>query len=220
MKAVAIGVRSLRATIVPLVMIWGFSAVVVFAYYAVSPAHRYFELLRWWHEQHGVIAVLMDRTVFCGLVPALFMLAVRELRQRYVMRTCALQVAWSCLWGYLCNAGFHLQAHLFGNGIDWLTLALKTSVDQFVLTPLLISPANAVFCFWLARDQSFRRTRAKWPARFFRDLVAPNLLANWCVSVPVTLMMFVFPTEIQIHVNSLNCAFAMLLFLQIGKRTS
>jgi len=44
-------------------------------------------------------------------------------------------------------------------------------------------------------------------------------VAGWVISIPVTAVMFTFPTALQIHVNSLNCAVATILLLQIGRRS-
>ena len=200
--------------------IWGFSAVVVVLYFKLPEFRRYFDWLQDWHEKCAVLAILMDRIVFCGILPAIFMYMVKGLWQRRILLVCTVQVSWCCLWGLICDGLFHLQARLFGAGTDIVTLLLKTLVDQFVVVPLLIAPTSAVFCFWLARDLSLSRTRREWPRRFFADLVAPILLANWFVAIPVAFMMFAFPTDLQIHVNCLNSAFATLLFLQVGRRTT
>ena len=219
-RAIGIGWRSFRATVIPLLLIWGFAALLVVAYYFVAPLGDYFAALEDWHARSGIWGVVANRVVFCGLVPAAFMLSVKGLREPRVWAVCIAQTVWSIAWGVICNKGFQLQARWFGSGNDWVTLCLKTGVDQFVFTPFVISPASAAFCFWLARDLSFARTHREWPQRFYRNLVLPNLLANWCISIPVTFAMFSFPTVLQIHVNSLNMAFASQLFLQIGRRTS
>ena len=53
----------------------------------------------------------------------------------------------------------------------------------------------------------------------FRRMVLPNLLPNWVVWIPVSLVVFSFPFPLQIHVNGLICTFWTLMCLQIGRRT-
>ena len=72
---------------------------------------------------------------------------------------------------------------------------------------------------WIGRGFSFRRTHAEWPRHFYRELVAPNLVSNWCVWFPVQFTVFMFPLDLQIHMNGLVCAFWTLMCLQIGRRT-
>ena len=93
------------------------------------------------------------------------------------------------------------------------------STSNFVWTVVFIAPVNAVFHFWLARDCSFAAVRRAWPKRFYSALVAPNLISNWCVWIPVQLATFTFPVDLQIHVNGIICAFWTLMCLQIGKRS-
>lgn len=202
-----------------MLLIWGFAFILIAAYYFVPVFGSYFALLEDWHIRFGLWAVIADRILFCGLVPAVFMLTIKGLREPRVWVVCLLLTIWNLIWGIVCDVGFRLQAFLFGSDSDWGTLLMKTCVDQFVFAPLVIAPANAMFCFWLARDLSFVRVRREWPKRTYKDLVVPNLFANWLIAIPVTFIMFSFPTPLQIHINSLCCSFAALLFLQIGRRT-
>ena len=121
--------------------------------------------------------------------------------------------------GSICNVFFALQDVLFGAGADVPTLFVKMAVDQFVWTVFFVSPATAACFFWVGRDCSWRRTRQEWPRRFYWQLVLPNLLPNWCVAIPVNLVIYAFPLSLRIHILGLTSAFWMLMCLQIGTRT-
>lgn len=106
-----------------------------------------------------------------------------------------------------------------GNGCDFMTLLLKTCINQFVWTVFLIAPANACFYFWVARDFSFRRVRREWPRGGVGGVILPNLISNWCVWIPVNMVIFVFPLPLQIQLSGIAGAFWTLLCFQIGARS-
>ncbi|MGN0832436.1 MAG: hypothetical protein ACI4RD_02150 [Kiritimatiellia bacterium] len=210
-------VASVRGVAGPMVALWCIAAGLSIAYLAVPAFAARLEPVRLFQQEHGWLAAGAGRIVFCGLIPGVFLAFVPALRPRRLLATLTAQVAWSALWGIVCDAGFRLQAAFVGADRTIGTVLVKTGIDQFVFTPLVIAPANAVFFFYLARDFSLARVRAEWPPRFWRDLVAPNLVANWCVWLPVQAAVFLFPVDLQIHVNGLACSLWMLLCLQLGR---
>ena len=213
-----IGWESARANAVPAAALWLFALCLVLAHRFVPAASAALESVRSWQETYGWRAVVASRIVFNGLVPGAFLLCVRSIRPRRPFVTIFAQTVFGCAFGLFCDAFFRLQSAWFGTGIP--ALLLKTAVDQFVWTVLVISPINALFFFWASRDFSFERTRLEWPRDgVVRELVMPNLVANWFVFIPVALTTYLFPLDLQIHVNGLVGAFWTLLCLQIGARS-
>lgn len=200
-----------------MIVLWCVAVGLSTTYLAVPAFAALFEPVRIFQQAHGRLAAGAGRIVFCGLIPGVFMALIPALRPRRLWATLTAQVVWCALWGIVCDAVFRLQNAFVGADHALSTIALKTAIDQFVFTPLVIAPANAIFFFYLARDFSRARVCAEWPHRFWRDLVAPNLVANWCVWIPVQAAVFLFPVDLQIHVNGLACSLWMLLCLQIGK---
>ena len=219
--AVRIGWESAKANVVPTVVLWGFAFCLVLAYYFIPNVSVCLERVRDWQEAFGWKAVVVSRILFNGLIPGVFLLAVKEVRPRRPYATIFAQTAFGCVFGLLCDAFFRLQGAWFGLGTEISTLVIKTLVDQLVWTVLLIAPANALFFFWVSRDFSFRRVRLEWPKRgAVSELVLPNLIPNWFVGVPVIFLNYAFPLDLQIHINGLVSAFWMLMCLQIGARSA
>ncbi len=161
---------------------------------------------------------MLSRAGFCGILPGLFFLAESHRPPRPCMTVVA-QVLWCGLWGGLTDGFYRFQAQMFGQGVDLLTLTLKVIVGQFVFTPLIIAPANAVFFFWIGQGFSVRHAQEHWPHRFYRGLVLPNLISNWLVWIPVAFGIYAFPTDLQIHINGFVCSIWILMCLQLGKRS-
>ena len=214
-----IGLESVRANAVPMIVLWTLAGAAVGAYYLSDPFREMLEPVAAWHRAWGWRAAFVSQTVFCGILPGVFLLAFRSIRPRHPFLTILAQALWGGTFGICCNALFRLMAQAFGDDAHVSTVLVKAAIDQFVWTVAVIAPANAVFFFWLGRDFSFSRTKREWTCPFFRRTVMPNLVANWILWIPVSLAVFAFPFQLQIHVNGIACTFWMLMCLQIGRRT-
>lgn len=215
-----IGWDSARANVVPMAVLWFLAGVTVFSYYSVSGVAAALEPLKRWQTESGWVAAFLNRTFFCGVLPGVFLMTVKAIRPRRPFATVAAQTLWCGAWGVVFDFFFRLLDIVFGSGCDLTTVIAKAAADEFGITLLVSAPADAVFFFWLGRDFSFRRARVDWPRTFYRDLVAPNLVSNWCVWIPVSLAVFAFPLPLQIQVSGFAAAFWTLMCLQIGVRTA
>ena len=214
-----IGWNSARANAVPMVVLWAMAALLATGYYFIPGVAGVLEPVREFQVRGGWVAPFLNRVVFCGILPGIFLLSIQSIRRRRPFVVIGVQSVWNGLMGIAGDWAFRLLNAMFGGGVDMWTLVLKTAMDQFVWTVLFIAPANAIFYFWVARDFSLLRTFRDWPRRFYGELVAPNLLSNWAVWIPVQFATFLFPVDLQIHVNGFICAFWILMCLQIGGRT-
>lgn len=220
-SSLRIGWASAKANAVPTFALCAFAVCLVLSYYFHPGVSACFGKVRTWQEAFGWKAVVVSRIVFNGFVPGLFLLGVKSIRPRRPFATILAQAAFGCVLGLFCDAFFRLQSAWFGSGTALSTLVMKTLVDQFVWTVLVISPANAVFFFWVSRDFSLKRVRQEWPKQgVVSELVLPNLIPNWLVGIPAIFATYAFPLDLQIHVNGLVSAFWMLLCLQIGAHSS
>ncbi len=215
-----IGWESVKANVVPMVVLWILAVATAFAYYFVPGVAAGLEPLKTWQTESGWVAAFLNRTFFCGVLPGVFLVTVKSIRPRHPFATVAAQTLWCGVWGVVFDFYFRLLDSVFGSGCDFATLLAKAAADEFGITLLVSAPADAVFFFWLGRDFSFRRARAEWPRSFYRDLVAPNLVSNWCVWIPVSMAVFAFPLPLQIQVSGFAAAFWTLMCLQIGMRTA
>lgn len=215
----AIGLSSVRALVVPMIVLWTVATAMVFSYYAIPDVAAALEPLSRWQSDSGLSAAFLNRVVFCGVIPGAFLVTVRTLRPRHPFLTVLLQSVWCGLWGIAVAMFYQLLDLTIGGGVDWKRLVAKTAADELILTPFLISPADAVFFFWLGRDLSFKRVRCEWPANFAGRLLAPNLLANWCVWIPTSFAIFAFPLPLQIQISGILSSMWALMSLQIGIRS-
>lgn len=201
-------------------VLWLAAAFLVLSYYGSSNFARALEPLSRWQKESGWIAAFLNRVAFCGILPGIFIVSVPSLRPRRVLPTLVVQTLWSGLCGIVSDFMFSLNAAVFGTGVDFLTLTLKTAVNQFVWTPLFFSPLGSMVYFWIGCDFSCEKVRRKLPNRFYYDIVLPNLLVNWALWIPATYVIYMFPTPLQIQLAGLASALLSLVMLAIGRRRS
>ena len=218
-RAISIGIQSVRANLVPMVVLWVMAAMTVGIYYWIPGGDGVFKPFAAWQRDSGWVAAFLNRVLFCGLLPGVFLLAIKSIRPRRPLVTILAQTLWCGIWGVVFDFYFRWLDSCLGSGTDFLTLAVKTVADEFVLTAFLSAPADAVFFFWIGRNFSLRQVHDEWPRSFYRDLVLPNLISNWCVWVPVSFAVFAFPLVLQIQVSGFAAAFWTLMCLQIGRVT-
>lgn len=213
-----IGWAAVRANAVPMAVLWAMAAGFVCAYYRLPVCRDLMEPFAAWHRDWGWRAAFICQALFCGLLPGAFLLLFRGIRPRRAGLTILAQTLWCGTFGIGVGEMFGLLAAWLGDDTSVSTLVLKTAFDQFVWTVLVVAPANAVFYFWVGRDLSFARTRREWPRQFFLRVFLPNLVANWCVWIPVIFTVFAFPLPLQILVCGMACSCWSLLCLQLGRR--
>jgi len=213
-----IGWESVKANALPMVLLWALAAATVLGYYFVPGVASAFEPLKRWQTESGWIAAVLNRIVFCGFLPGVFLLTVKSIRPRKVWTTIAAYSLWSGMWGVLCDVFCTVQAEWFGSGNDFATVCCKTLVDQFVWTVFFSTPLNAVFFFFTAKDFSVVRARREWPKRFIADACLPMLVADWFVWLPTMFVVYVFPLPLQIQLIGFAGAYWMLVGLGVGRQ--
>ena len=211
-----IGWAAVKKNTLPMVVLWVVAAATVFAYYTISAVASALEPFARWQRDAGWVAAFLNRVLFCGLIPGVFIVCVKSLRPKRVVAVIVAQTLWSGICGVLSDCMFSFNARIFGTGVDFLTLCVKTSVCQFVWTPLIFAPLGSIVYFWIGRDFSAARFRSEMPSRFYYGLVLPNLFVNWVLWIPVTFAIHMFPTPLQVQLSGMASALFSLMLLAIG----
>ena len=212
--------ESAVANAVPALVLWTFAAGLAAAYRLSPAVVSFLGPVAQWQERNGFASAFVSQFVFCGLVPCVFLLAVKSIATNRPVVKSLVQSLWCGIMGMACWWFYGVQAWLFGTGCDIATLLAKTVFDQFVWTAFFVSPLGSAFFVWLGCDFSVAATICTFRQGFVRRVVMPNLIANWFVWIPVVAAIYAFPRPLQIHILSLVASFWVLLCLQIGCRTA
>ena len=146
-KALGTGLASARANLVPMVVLWMLAGVSVGAYYLLAPFRGMFEPMADWQRAWGWRAAFVSQAVFCGILPGVFLLAIRSIRPRHPFLTILAQSLWCGGFGVCNNEVFHLMARVLGDNAHVSTVLAKAAFDQFVWTVAVIAPAIVTFSF-------------------------------------------------------------------------
>ena len=211
------GWEAIKRNSLPTAVLWTVSVAMVLAYYTTPAVPAALEPLARWQKESGWIAAFLNRVIFCGVIPGVFIVCVKSLRPKHLTAVIAVQTIWAGICGIISDYMFSLNAVMFGTGVDFLTLCMKTATCQFVWTPVFFAPLGAIVYFWMGRDFSISRFRQELPPRFYYGLVFPNLLVNWFLWIPVTFAIHAFPTPLQIQLSGLTAALFSLMMLAIGR---
>lgn len=218
LRALRIGLASARANAMPMLVLWGLAVALVMAYYFVPCSSVFFAPLQKWQETYGILAAFVTKFVFCGLLPAVFLLAFKSIRIRFPIWKAAAISVWTGTWGVVYLGFYSFQCQMFGNGSDFGTLLYKTAFDEFVWAPCVVMPLSSLFFLWLGCDFSFSRTLCRCRDGFVMRVMLPNLVSNWCVWIPAVLAIYAFPLPLQVQMLGLVSSFWSLMCLQIGRR--
>ena len=213
-----IGWNSIRANWVPMLVLWAAAALMAVAYYRIPWFADVLAPVGRWQARNGVVAAFATQFVFCGVLPAIFLHAVRGIRTDRPLLKCLLQSVWSGCWGVVYLWFYSLQARMFGEGHDIATLLSKVAFDEFVWSPFTSVPLTSLFFLWLGSGFSLERTVQTCRRGFFRRVLLPTLFSNWAVWIPTVTAIYAFPLDLQIFMLGLVSCFWMLVCLQLGKR--
>jgi len=215
---IRIGWESVKANRKPMFVVWAAVIALAVAYWRIPGFAGVFEPVRLWQERNGAMAAFATQLFFCGVLPALFLATVSEIKTNHYVVKCLLQMLWSGTWGIVYYWFYALQARMFGRGHDLATLLLKTSFDEFVWTPIVICPITQVFYLWMGSDFSVARMAQTARDGYIRRVVLPNILTNWAVWIPTVAAVYAFPLALQIPIMGLVACFWSLVCMQLGRR--
>ena len=213
---VRIAWESAKANWLPMIVLWIVAVGLVVGYYNLPWVEWAMRPIFDFQASGGWVAAVVNRVVFCGMLPGVSMIAVKSIRPVHPWATILANCIWMGAWGVASNAFFTLQAHIFGTGHDIQTLVAKVFVDKCIWSAMLCVPLYSLFFYWEGRNFSFSRCRAEWPQRYLRQIYLPVLMADFLVWVPVQFVVYMFPLPLQIQLVGLAGAFYSLVGLASG----
>ena len=215
-----IGWKSVKANRVPMLVLWTLAASLAVAYYRLPGFAELLAPVKDWQARNGAIAAFATQFVFCGVLPAVFLSVVREIRTDRHLLKCVLQSAWSGCWGIVYLWFYAMQTRMFGDGHDLGTLLAKTAFDEFVWSPFTSVPLTSLFFLWMGSGFSFAKTVRTCREGYFRRVMLPTLFSNWTIWIPAVMAVYAFPLDLQIQMLGLVSCFWTLVCLQLGKRAA
>ncbi len=207
----AAGVKALREIASPLAIIMLAAAGLVVAYYHVPAVATALNRIGAVNDADPLAFAAIFTSITSGLIPWGFRMAFPGLRPRYPFRDLLHSMVWWSLMGMLVSYFYTLQAAWFGSEANLRTVLIKVFVDMAGFTIFIGAPLNAISHLWKDCGWDTARLRAAMGRGWYRRLVFPNLLTNYFVWLPGTLIFYTMPTDLQLVVaNCIGCFWALM----------
>ena len=198
-----------------MVTLWAVAAATVAVYYLIPGVAEALKPIGVWQEREGWIAAFANCAFFCGVLPYVVYLCKGRSGPRHPLLTAILQSLFVGTCGVACNWFFGLQTSWFGDRHDVRTLLLKTAVDQFAWTVLVMAPVASIFYANVGRWVERSRTAFSFRTYLQSDYL-PNLITGWCIWIPVIFAVYAFPLVLQIQVLGFISASWVIVCREIG----
>jgi len=213
--AIQSGIRSVKATWPPMLVIQIATFFVVFGYYA-SPAirdmHIFMSNLK---DQGGMPFIIGSGFIAGGLLPELAKLTagrVPKLNKEY-----AKQVFFTGLvYGIVAVLVFYLyklQVLMFGDVPTLGATTLKVAFDMLVFSPFLSMPFATGMFIWRRNNYKFSSWKKVFTPAGYSQNVLPTLVLCWAFWTPVLACVYVLPEKLQFVVAILCEAAWSIVFV-------
>jgi hypothetical protein len=213
-----VGLRAARANLVPALLIQAAVVSIVLAYYFWEPAGAALARLAELKRGGGYLFSFVSGVLAGGLLPEALTVAVFQ-RGRVRRENLSGLAFGACFWGLMAlvvDLFYHLQALLFGTGVDLATVLKKAAFDQFVFTPFVTIPLTVVVLEW--RHAGYRAgAAARALGRdFYRRKVLPAVVSGLGFWLPVVVLVYSLPPLLQFPLFTLALTLWVMIITWIS----
>ncbi len=216
---VAQGVAAARANLVPTMVLQAAAVLIVLGYYFVQPVHAALENLAQLKLRHGYAFSALSTMAVAGLLPFFLQYLQRGGRRFLLAKHVPFILLYWAVKGVEVDAFYRLQAVMFGDNTQPVTVAAKMLFDQFVYTPLWGVPCTVAV--YRLKDVGF--DLRKWDVlpltSFYRRRILAALITTWAIWIPAVTVIYCLPLPLQLPLQNIVMCLWVLLFLVIAGRT-
>jgi len=183
---------------------------VVLGYYYLPAFHSLLARLMEIRQASGFALGMASTALFGGLLPFLQRDPSGKIRYTWIQGFGL--VAFWAYKGFEIDLWYRTQAHIVGTGHDFMTIAVKVAIDQFVYCPVLAVPLTAVVYHlvdsnydWAGLGSDIRAPRWYWRRAL------PLLISNLGVWIPAVAIIYALPTPLQLPLQNIILCFYTLV---------
>lgn len=210
--AIRPGIRAVQSHWRPLLVIQVIALLVVIAYYRSEWLREQAEFLTLLRSKNGTLFALVAGFLAGSAIPEFARLVSRH-KLTPIKDVLFNGFAYGTL-GVLISAFYDQQSRWFGDGIDFGTLLIKTTVDMGLAAPLMFIPYVVLLFEW--RKGGWQRAKQILSPVGYRDVVLPALLPNWAFWIPVLFCVYAMPQSLQFSLSTLAEAAWSIVFVFIA----
>lgn len=206
--------NAFRKNLLPGIVLWTFGMSLIGAYFYLPGVHAALDSVAALKERYSFLFAAVTMGLFGGLIPAMVALGMGRIPKHRRMRDTLFFTIFWAYKGIEIDILYRIQAYLFGDGSDFVTLTLKTAVDQFVYMPLVATVPLLVLYQWKDRDYRIPPTIDCLKTRDFWVRIPLVIFSCWMVWIPAVYMIYWFPSSLQLAIaNLIECFWALMLIV-------
>ena len=206
------GLRGARANLVPGLILQLFALTLLLAYYNHTPTREWCTRLAAFRTEKGFLFSVVSTAIFGGILPCLYMKLCPGTRSRYNLKQNLILILFWAYKGIEVDLWYSLLARFVGSGTGFRTIAIKTSLDQFVISPLYFVPATVIVYGWLESHFNTALIFADYKRTgWYRRSVLPMLISNLGVWLPTVCIIYSLPSALQLPLFSIVLCFYTLI---------
>ena len=209
--------QAIRSNFFPGLFLWAVAAMVVGLYYGFAEARPIFTLIAQWKASGGFFYSVVSTALFAGLIPLLFLKILRSTRASATWGTLAFLVVFWGYRGFEIDLLYRIQGWLFGIEPTPATVSAKVAFDLFVYNVFWAASLQLLTYHW--KNRHFRVDAFDgfpWKTYVQRRLPVA-LMSTWAVWLPVLILVYSLPSDLQIPLFNLAACFWSLVMATLTK---
>jgi hypothetical protein len=217
------GLAAVRRYWRPFLLLQSCALALVIAYYASSndgPVRTVCRNLSHVKQTYGILFVALSAAFAGAILPEITkVLALGERRFDHARwANIAFALAAFAFHGFITDYQYRLLALLFGHDASFATAIKKVLADQFGTTPLYGVPYWVLVYGWKNHGFHVGRTLRELGPRWYLSKVMPLLIPAWAFWIPMTLLIYILPGELQFCMFLLVLAAWSLIMVFVADR--
>lgn len=210
--------KAVKVNLVPGSVLQAFAFVVVGIYFFWPEARGVYEYVAELKERYGYGYAAATTCVFGGLIPVSYLIAAGRVDVGKRMITVAFFIVFWTWRGVEVDFLYRVQALMFGESGDAVTVVKKVAFDQFVYTAFWSAPVTAVAYRWVDCGFRWQVFRKSIDRRLFTLEMPAMLVSMWMVWIPGTAFVYSMPGPLQLPLFTFVLCFFVLLVSVLGKK--
>jgi hypothetical protein len=206
--------RAVRANFLPALVVQAAMVALLIAYYHHRPTTDWLNHLAELKQRTGYIYSCVSAMIAGAIIPEILRIAFFQ-KGKLRIRNATNLLFTIPFWGMIAitvDLFYQMQAQMFGNSVDFTTVAIKVMVDQFGYTAFFATPATCILYDWKHNHYRLHGLGHIFSLKYYRDVVFPVLLTNWAVWIPLISVIYCLPLTLQVPLFGLALSMWVLLY--------
>ena len=203
-----------RKNLLPGLLLSVFGVSLIGTYYYSASVRSFLDGMGSLKSSYGFLFSAISMGLFGGFIPSMVAHATGKIpAHRRIRDTLFFTLFWAYK-GIEIDFLYRVQADLFGTGSDFVTLTLKTLVDQLLYMPIIGTVPLVFLYLWKDLDYAMGQAIKRLGTRAFWKGIPVIIFTCWMVWIPAVYMIYWFPSVLQIAIaNLVECFWALMLIM-------